>query len=98
MLIRRITKVIALGDTSIGKYETYKDCVNSPADQFRRCTQPEDIATALHRYGDVEELQGFSSLNEESQDRVKKSFQAGYVADTDWRGVSEYAMLKLSMS
>jgi len=63
--------------------------MNPPADQFRRCTQPEDIAAALHRYGDAEELQGFSSLDEESQDQVKKSFQAGYVVDTDWRGVSE---------
>jgi len=63
--------------------------MNPLADQIRRCTQPEDIAAALHRYGDAEELQGFSSLDEESQDQVKKSFQAGYVVDTDWRGVSE---------
>jgi hypothetical protein len=69
-----------------------------PTDEFRRCTQPEDIAAVLHRYDDVEELQGFSSLDEESQDQVKKSFKAGYVVDTDWRGVSENTMLKRSMS
>ena len=98
MLIRSITKAIPLGDISIGKYEIYEGFVSPRADKFRRCTQPEDIAAALHRYGDVEELQGLSSLDEESQDQVKKSFQAGYVVDTDWRGVSENVMLKQSMS
>ena len=39
--------------------------------------------------GDLEMLDGYDELNEDSQEKVRKALADGHVADEDWNGVGD---------
>ena len=60
------------------------------ANMFARgCVTPQMIANLNDTIdGDLEMLDGYDEIDEESQEKVRKALKDGHVADEDWNGVS----------
>ena len=55
---------------------------------FRGCVTPKQISNLKETIeGNLDFLDGYDDIDEESQAKVRKALEDGHVADDDWNGV-----------
>lgn len=62
--------------------DTYVDCSHS-AWRHWGCVTPKILANVKKQFSDADELDGFEELKPEDQEKLKKAFETGQVAEED---------------